>query len=28
VEENFSDAIICNATLKVYDSLVPARSAA
>jgi glycosyltransferase involved in cell wall biosynthesis len=25
VEENFSDAIICTATLKVYDSLVPAR---
>jgi glycosyltransferase involved in cell wall biosynthesis len=28
VEENFSDAIICAATLKVYDSLIPARSAA
>jgi len=26
VEENFSDAIICAATLKVYEDLVPARS--
>lgn len=26
VEENFSDAIICEATLKVYEDLVPARS--
>jgi glycosyltransferase involved in cell wall biosynthesis len=27
VEENFSDAIICEKTLAVYDSLVPIRSA-
>ncbi len=26
VEENFSDTIICAATLKVYEDLVPARS--
>ena len=28
VEENYSDARICAATLKVYETLVPARSAA